>query len=135
MPFNPPAPGLPYRIDTQGKTVQPIRIEAGKPTLVKTGIAVHFESPVEGESFGLLVRDRSSMALKGLFVTAGVIDNGYRGELGIVFNLTTGSYADIWPGDKIAQLIPIKVAADTVEVVPELAESERKEGGFGSTGA
>ena len=135
LPVNPPSPGLPYRIDTQGKTIHPIRVESGKPTLVKTGIAVHFDSP-DGDSnrYGLLVRDRSSMALKGLFITAGVIDNGYRGELGIVFNLTSGSYADIWPGDKIAQLIPIKVAADTVEVVPELTESERKEDGFGSTG-
>lgn len=135
--FNPPSPGMPTRMNFEGKTVKPIRIEAGRPTIVDTGIAVHFESlDAEGDSnaFGMLIRDRSSMAKKGIFVTAGVVDAGYRGELKIMFNLSGGGYVDIWPGDKIAQLIPVPVIADTVQEVTELTESERKEEGFGSSG-
>lgn len=139
--YQPAAPGLPTRMDPTGKVIKPIRLEAGRPQAVETGIAVHFvtkdsdkESVFPAKKYGLLVRDRSSLAAKGIFVTAGVIDSGYRGELKIILNLATGSYQDIWPGDKIAQLIPVEVLADTVHVVDSLEDSERKEGGFGSTG-
>lgn len=130
----PAAPGMPTKLDMQGKIIRPIRIESGKPLVLETGVAVHFEGADEGK-YGLLIRDRSSLASKGIFVTAGVVDAGYRGELKIVLNLSTGSYQDLWPGDKIAQLIPIPVLADTTEVVEALEDSERKEGGFGSTDA
>ena len=133
VPFHPPAPGMPTRIDTLGRVVRPIRIEAGKPTVVDTGISLQFTQE-NNKKFGFLMRDRSSLASKGLFVTAGVIDAGYRGEVKVVFNLVGGSYFDLWPGDKIAQAIPFEVLADTVEVSQELEESTRKEGGFGSSG-
>ena len=133
VPFAEPKAGMPYRIDTTtGKQVRPIRIESGRPTLVETGIAAHFVK--DGQKFGLLVRDRSSIAKKGLFTVAGVIDEGYRGEIKIMFNLAAGSYLDLYPGDKIAQLIPVPVYTDTVEVVDDLDASAREEGGFGSTG-
>lgn len=125
--------GTPTRMDMQGKVVRPIRIESGKPAIVETGIAVRFEKE-EGKKYGLLVRDRSSLASKGIFVSAGVVDAGYTGELKIILNLSTGSYQDIWPGDKIAQIIPIEVLSDTTEKVEELTESSRGEAGFGSTG-
>jgi dUTP pyrophosphatase len=131
--YQPPAPGLPTRLDSNGKIVRPIRLEAGRPLALETGIAVHFVGE-EGKQYGLLVRDRSSLAARGIFVTAGVVDSGYRGELKIILNLSTGSYQDLWPGDKVAQLIPIEVLADTVEVVDTLDESKRGEAGFGSTG-
>lgn len=137
--WRPAAPGMPTRLDMNGKVVHPIRIEAGKPLLVSTGIAVHFvpsgKELKQGLRFGLLLRDRSSLAASGIFVTAGVIDAGYRGELKVIMNLSTGSYQDMWPGDKIAQLIPFPIYADAVETVEDLEESARKEGGFGSTGA
>lgn len=126
---------MPTRIDMQGKVVRPIRIEQGKPFLLETGISAHFEGKDKKKKFGLLIRDRSSLASKGIFVTGGVIDAGYRGEIKIILNLSTGSYQDLYPGDKIAQLVPIEVFSDTTEVVKELEESDRKEAGFGSTGA
>lgn len=145
-PFIPAQGGMPTRIDMQGKVVKPIRIEAGRPLTVETGIAVHYEGNEELDGsaqkdeapkrkYGLLVFDRGSMAKKGIFVTGGVIDDGYRGELKIILNLATGSYQDLYPGDKIAQLIPVPIYADTVEVVEELEESKRKEAGFGSSGS
>src|ERR1017187_7305695 len=48
---------------------------------VRTGIAVEAPHPQTGEPLGLLVRDRSSMAARGVATTAGVIDAGYRGEV------------------------------------------------------
>lgn len=142
VPWAPAAPGMPTRLDMTGKIVRSIRIEAHKPTIIETGIAVSFEpqlgteeDPIKSvQKYGLLIRDRSSMAAKGIFVTAGVVDAGYRGEIKIILNLTTGSFIDIWPGDKIAQLIPIPVFANTVQVVENLDESAREEAGFGSSG-
>lgn len=137
MTYNPPAPGMPTRMNFEGQVVKPIRIESGKPTMIDTGIAVHFEgfnAAGDPGAFGLLVRDRSSLAKKGVFVTAGVVDAGYRGELKLIFNVSGGGYIDLWPGDKIAQLIPVPVLADSVEEVKELEESKRAEGGFGSSG-
>jgi dUTP pyrophosphatase len=130
----PARPGMPTRIDTNGKIVHPIRIEAGRPLTVDTGISACYQGLDGKTHFGLLVRDRSSLASKGIFVTAGVIDSGYRGEIKIILNLVTGSYADLWPGNKIAQLIPIPIYADRVEMVEELEESSRQEDGFGSSG-
>src|ERR1019366_4388361 len=48
---------------------------------VRTGIAVEARHPATGVPLGLLVRDRSSMAARGVATTAGVIDAGYRGEI------------------------------------------------------
>lgn len=132
--YSPPKGGRPTRMDMQGNVVHPIRIEAGRPLMVETGIAVHFTKG-DGKKYGFLLQDRSSMAKKGIFISGGVIDEGYRGEIKICFNLGTGSYMDIWPGDKIAQLVPVEVHADETEVVETLEESSRGEGGFGSTDA
>jgi dUTP pyrophosphatase len=107
------------------------------PVKVRTGIAVHFEnSDAPQEKFGLLVRDRSSMAAKGIIASAGVIDSGYRGELQV---LLTSYFPDgsicIKAGDKIAQLLPLPVltGAGVVETA-DLPVSSRGGNGFGSTG-
>jgi len=107
------------------------------PVKVRTGIAVHFEKPeAPQEKFGLLVRDRSSMASKGVIARGGVIDAGYRGELLILLTSysSAGSFA-IKAGDKIAQLIPLPVlTAMGVVEADALPASARGQGGFGSTG-
>jgi dUTP pyrophosphatase len=107
------------------------------PVKVRTGIAVHFEKPeAPQEKFGLLVRDRSSMASKGVIASGGVIDAGYRGELLILLTSysSAGSFA-IKAGDKIAQLIPLPVlTAMGVVEADALPASARGQGGFGSTG-
>ena len=107
------------------------------PIKVRTGIAVHFELPGSPqEKFGLLVRDRSSMAAKGIVASGGVIDAGYRGELLVLLtSYGSGNEFAIKAGDKIAQLIPLPVlTAGGVVVAESLAESARGQGGFGSSG-
>jgi dUTP pyrophosphatase len=111
------------------------QLPAHVPIRVRTGIAVHFEKPeAPQEKFGLLVRDRSSMASKGIVVSGGVIDAGYRGELLILLTSYSGSFS-IKAGDKIAQLIPLPVfTGGGVVEATELSSSARGQGGFGSTG-
>jgi len=107
------------------------------PIRVRTGIAVHYEkADSQQEKFGLLVRDRSSMASKGVIASGGVIDAGYRGELLILLtSYGNGNSFAIRAGDKIAQLIPLPVLTSTgVMETDTLADSSRGQGGFGSTG-
>jgi len=101
---------------------------------VRTGIALEARHPATGTPLGLLVRDRSSMAARGIFTTAGVIDAGYRGEILILMTNLGESGVSLKAGEKIAQMIPVPVLTGAVEVVDSLQESIRAEKGFGSSG-
>jgi dUTP pyrophosphatase len=74
------------------------------------------------------------MAGRRLALTAGVIDAGYRGEVRVLMENLGDEPATIHAGDKIANLIPYPVLTGDVEVVADLAHSQRKAGGFGSSG-
>jgi len=111
----------------------------GRVTLVRTGIAIEF-APVHGA----IIKDRSSMAVKGIRTSAGVIDAGYRGEIRVPLTLDmnapgTGNEAlagyRINAGDKIAQMIPVlSLTMFQVEEREVLSEANRGRKGFGSTG-
>ena len=101
---------------------------------VRTGIAVEARHPGTGVPLGLLVRDRSSMAARGLATTAGVIDPGYRGEVLIVMTNLGETPVELKPGEKIAQMIPVPVLTGQVQDVETLEVSAREAKGFGSSG-
>jgi len=101
---------------------------------VRTGIAVEARDPQTGTPLGLLVRDRSSMAARGVATTAGVIDAGYRGEILIVMTNLGGDTIELKPGEKIAQMIPVPVLTGRIEEVESLEISAREGKGFGSSG-
>jgi dUTP pyrophosphatase len=114
--------------------IEDFHLQVGIPAKIRTGIAIEFNP-----FWGGVIKDRSSMAAKGITVSGGVIDSGYRGEIMVILTLNykeNKCYSSfIYPGDKIAQLI--LHPANTIypfEVVEELNESERGEKGFGSTG-
>lgn len=104
----------------------------GEVVKVRTGVAV------EMEGFGFIMRDRSSMSMKGIQVVGGTMDAGYRGEffVNLVHRPARPSYGyKINRGDRIAQFIPIKPYTGVkVEIVAELSPSSRGEKGYGSTG-
>lgn len=102
----------------------------GATELVPTGIAIQFP-----EYYGGIIKDRSSVATKfDLFTVAGVIDNGYTGEIKIAIHNAGTKLHAITPGDKVAQMILIPTVAFNVEEVDELISSDgREDGGFGST--
>ena len=101
---------------------------------VRTGISVEARHPATGTPLGLLVRDRSSMAARGVATTAGVIDSGYRGEILILMTNLTDAAVELKAGEKIAQMIPVPVLTGPVLVVETLEASARAEKGFGSSG-
>jgi len=101
---------------------------------VRTGIAVEAREPKTGEPLGFLVRDRSSMAAKGLATTGGVIDSGYRGEILIVMTNLSDTPVTIAAGEKVAQMVPVPVLTGLVQEVESLEGSARLEKGFGSSG-
>jgi dUTP pyrophosphatase len=82
----------------------------------------------------LLVRDRSSMAARGIATIAGVIDAGYRGEILILMANLTDAPVQLTAGEKIAQMIPIPVLTGSVHTVSNLEDSARADKGFGSSG-
>ena len=101
---------------------------------VRTGIAVEARHPLSGAPLGLLVRDRSSIAGRGIATTAGVIDAGYRGEILILMTNLGDAPVELKAGEKIAQMIPVPILTGTVETVDTLEDSSRAERGFGSSG-
>ena len=101
---------------------------------VRTGIAVEVRHPQTGVPLGLLVRDRSSMASRGIATTAGVIDAGYRGEILVLMTNLTDAAVELKAGEKIAQMIPVPILTGLVEEVETLEDSARAEKGFGSSG-
>lgn len=106
-------------------------IHARGQRLVRTGIAL--EIP---EGFFGLVRPRSGLATKhGIGInSSGVIDSGYRGELAVTLINHTDKNYRVQVHDRIAQIVFIPIFTPTFEVVDKLSETERGEGGFGSTG-
>ena len=105
-------------------------IEPGGYTLISTGISVHNSS----YKYGFIIKDRSSVAMKGLFTHAGVIDAGYTGEIKVLFHNNSATSIKVELGDKIAQLVPQKVISFEVHEVNELFQTQRGDNGFGSTG-
>jgi dUTP pyrophosphatase len=131
----PPAvahPGEDLGYDVFG--LEPVTLAPRQTTRLRTGIAVEARHPQTGVPLGLLVRDRSSMAARGLACTGGVIDAGYRGEILIVMTNLGDALIELKAGEKIAQMVPVPVLTGTVEQVEGLEDSARAEKGFGSSG-
>ena len=101
---------------------------------VRTGIAVEARHPETGGPLGLLVRDRSSMAARGIATTGGVIDAGYRGEILVLMTNLGETTVELKAGEKIAQMVPVPVLTGPVEEVKSLEDSARAAKGFGSSG-
>ena len=109
-------------------------LAARATTRLRTGISVEARHPETAAPLGLLVRDRSSMATRGLACTGGVIDAGYRGEILIVMTNLSDVQVELRPGEKIAQLVPVPVLTGLVTQVEDLEDSQRAAKGFGSSG-
>ncbi len=110
-----------------------IVIHAGERLNVPTGIAIELPSA----EYGAFVFARSGLASKkGIALSngVGVIDSDYRGEiLCAMVNLSDEDYT-IEAGERIAQLVILPVVRPVLKVCKELGETERADGGFGSTG-
>ncbi len=111
-----------------------VKLGARQTLKVRTGIAVEARDAKTGAPLGLLVRDRSSMAARGIATTGGVIDSGYRGEILVVMTNLGDAAVELKAGEKIAQMVPVPVLTGPVEEVESLEDSMRAAKGFGSSG-
>lgn len=113
-------------------SVEEIIITPGESALIKTGIKIELPKQTEAQ-----VRPRSGLALKfGITVlnTPGTIDEGYRGEVGVILINHSKNSFTVEKGMKIAQMVVKPIWKVEVIEVKELSSTERAEGGFGSTG-
>lgn len=114
--------------------LEDVAIAPRQTVKVRTGIAVEARDPQTGAALGLLVRDRSSMAARGMATTGGVIDAGYRGEILVLMTNLGAEPVELKAGEKIAQMVPVHVLTGPVQEVETLEDSARAEKGFGSSG-
>jgi len=96
--------------------------------VIPTGVKIEIPKGYAG-----FIQPRSSLSRKGIYVSLGLVDSGYRGEVGIIITNLSDSLYGIKKGDRIAQLVIKKVENIVWDEVGELEESERNENGFGST--
>ena len=119
-------------LDLHACVDESVVVPAGGEAWIPTGIAAAIPEGYVG-----IMAVRSSMGIRyGITMSngIGVIDSDYRGPLGVgLYNLRGEDYV-VQPGDRIAQLLVVPVACPEIEVVDALPETERGEGGFGSTG-
>lgn len=102
----------------------------GEKKIIKTGLRMAIPKGHVG-----LIWDRSGMAAKySLHTLAGVIDSGYRGEIGVVMINLSDEEFKIKKNMRIAQLLIQPIVLPKIVEVESLDESERGEGGFGSSG-
>ena len=114
------------------KSAEDAVIEPGARLLVHTGLAMALPEGYEAQ-----VRPRSGLALKhGITVlnTPGTIDEGYRGEVGVILFNTGDTAFKIAKGDRIAQMVIAPVTRARIVETDDLGSTERGAGGFGSTG-
>jgi len=101
----------------------------GKPTLINTGVSMAIPDGYWGN-----IRSRSGLSAKhGVFSEAGVVDSDYRGNIHVALYCVGKSY-EVKKGERIAQLIISPYSSMNPKEVDTLPETQRGEGGFGSTG-
>ncbi|MBW4461233.1 MAG: dUTP diphosphatase [Nodosilinea sp. WJT8-NPBG4] len=113
-------------------SVDDVDIAAGETALIHTGIAIALPQGTEAQ-----IRPRSGLALKHsvtVLNTPGTIDEGYRGEIGVIL-INHGKHAfQVVKGMKIAQMVIKPVLQVEIEETDELSQTVRGPQGFGSTG-
>ena len=111
-------------------SIEALNLEPGQRAIVRTGLAVAIP-----EGFYGRLAPRSGLATRnGLDVLAGVIDADYRGEIGCLVYNAGGEPIELPEHSKICQLIVEQISTPQAVWVDDLTETERGDGGFGSTG-
>lgn len=119
-------------MDLYAAISEPIELKPLERKLIPTGLKIELEHGYEAQ-----VRPRSGLSIKHgitLINCVGTIDEDYRGEVCVpIVNISNEAYT-IQPDERIAQMVIARAEQAKIEVVTELTDTERGEGGFGSTG-
>jgi len=119
-------------MDVRANLEEAVTLAPGERKLIKTGLKLEIPSGYECQ-----VRPRSGLAYKkGVTVlnSPGTIDADYRGDVGVILINHGDEPFTVEPGERIAQIVFAKYERAEFELSQELEETERGEGGFGSTG-
>ena len=116
------------------RALEDTEVIRGESSRIRTGLAVAIPSGWEGQ-----IRSRSSLGAKGMIMPNGVgtIDSDYRGELMILATwIGEGNSIKLAKGERVAQLLiaPVPLTKFTEVDFEDLSQTERGEGGFGSSG-
>ena len=112
-------------------SVERVEIAKGGSEVVPVGLTLADMTP----GYWLRIEPRSGLGFKhSLQPHLGVIDNGYRGDLGVkLYNFGSRDYV-VEPGDKIAQLVVYQLNQPVFEFTDDVSETSRGDKGFGSSG-
>ena len=119
-------------LDLRSNVDAPVTLQPMERRLIPTGLYIELPDGYEAQ-----VRPRSGLALKrGLTVlnSPGTIDADYRGEIGVILINLSQETQTIEPGERIAQMVIARAEQAELTEAEVLGETERGEGGFGSTG-
>ena len=111
---------------------EPVTVGPGETVFVPTGIALEVPLGCAG-----LIYARSGMACKRGLAPAnkvGVVDSDYRGEIIVALHNHGNVHQTVEHGERVAQFVITPVLTPAYEMVKELSDTERNQGGFGSTG-
>ena len=120
-------------LDLRACLDEPLTLAPGDTQLLPTGLAIHIQDP----GLCATILPRSGLGHKHGIVLGnlvGLIDSDYQGQLMVsCWNRGKDSFT-IQPGERIAQLVILPVVQAQFTLVDEFDQSERGEGGFGSSG-
>ena len=119
-------------MDLRANLPEPITLQPLQRLLIPTGLFIEMPLGIEAQ-----IRPRSGLAVKqGLTClnSPGTVDSDYRGEIKVLLINLSNEPQQIVHGDRIAQMVFVKVEVATLLLVQELADTVRAAGGFGHTG-
>ena len=119
-------------MDLAADLITDIKIDPGKTAIIPTGLALSIP-----RGFEVQIRPRSGLAAKKKITvlnTPGTIDSDYRGEIKVILINLGHEPFKVEKGLRIAQMVVCPIVKAQLKEVDDLSETERGEGGFGSTG-
>ncbi|MDR0384651.1 MAG: dUTP diphosphatase [Prevotellaceae bacterium] len=119
-------------MDLRANISEPQTVKPFERILVPTGLFIELPQGYEAQ-----IRPRSGLAIKhgiSLVNTPGTIDADYRGEIKIIMINLSGNDFELVPGERIAQMVVSRFEQVKWDETDSLSDSDRGEGGFGSTG-
>jgi dUTP pyrophosphatase len=109
---------------------QDIEIPVNERKMIRTGVSLSITKGYYGQ-----IKSRSGLSAKhNIDAMAGVIDSDYRGEIKVILHNYGNKVFKVQKYDRIAQIVFLKHEIPYLKIVNELDDTERQEGGFGSTG-
>ena len=120
-------------MDLRAMIDAPIQLEPGQTQLIPTGLSIHIEDP----NLCAMLLPRSGLGHKHGVVLGnlvGLIDSDYQGPLMVSCWNRGQTTFTLEPGERLAQMVLVPVVQASFEIVDEFSDSDRGEGGFGSSG-